>query len=252
MIKKQDQKGIIYICLRSFADLGDVHIRQVIFRSMLITFLILTTLVVTIGMTVFNIGFVTIANIDATGGIFADIFSIILGFVTFGGMIILGFVLYIPTMTFISGCFADRVNLFVENKYYPSLEGQLPTLNFRRQIILSVTLLMKMFLVNLVTIPLYLISGVAAIIPFYLINGYLVGEEYFFGQVARYGDQTGAQRQELKRAMKYSPTFYGIIIVFLSTLPIINLVTPIFAVLVTAHAVIQTKHKFYPRLGDEF
>ncbi len=62
---------------------------------------------------------------------------------------------------------------------------------------------------------------------FYLLNGYLLGREYFELVAARRFDAAGVRR--LRRKYRGRVMLAGVVIAFLLTVPIVNLVTPIVA-----------------------
>jgi CysZ protein len=83
---------------------------------------------------------------------------------------------------------------------------------------------------NVLALPLYL---VLLFVPplnffvFYLLNGYLLGREYFELVAARRFDLAGIGR--LRRAHRGRVLLAGVVIALLLTVPIVNLVTPIVA-----------------------
>ena len=83
---------------------------------------------------------------------------------------------------------------------------------------------------NLLALPLYLLLLFVPpfnLFVFYLLNGYLLGREYFELVAARRLDTAGVRR--LRRAYRGRLLLAGAVIAFLLTVPIVNLVTPIIA-----------------------
>jgi CysZ protein len=63
---------------------------------------------------------------------------------------------------------------------------------------------------------------------FYIANGYLISREYFELAAHRHMSTTGVHA--LRKANRWPLLSLGIVITFLLTIPIINLITPVIAV----------------------
>ena len=83
-----------------------------------------------------------------------------------------------------------------------------------------------MLLVSLVALFLLLIPGVN-LIAFYLGNGYLLGREYF--ELAAMRHLPPAEVKNLRRANRLTVFLSGLVIAAIASVPILNLITPIFA-----------------------
>ena len=81
-------------------------------------------------------------------------------------------------------------------------------------------------LVNIVALFLLLIPGIN-LIAFYLGNGYLLGREYF--ELAAMRHVPPAEAKTLRKANRLTVFLCGLIIAGLASVPILNLVTPLFA-----------------------
>src|SRR3546814_14930871 len=83
-------------------------------------------------------------------------------------------------------------------------------------------------ILNLLVLPLYLVLiwiPPLNLLLFYLLNGYLLGREYFEMVEVRRLDLAAAKR--LRRDFRGQVILVGAVIPFLLTLPLVNLVTPI-------------------------
>jgi len=83
---------------------------------------------------------------------------------------------------------------------------------------------------NLAALPLYLVLMFVPplnLFVFYLLNGYLLGREYFELVAARRLDMAAVKR--FRRTYRGRVLLAGVVIAFLLTLPIVNLVMPIMA-----------------------
>jgi CysZ protein len=79
---------------------------------------------------------------------------------------------------------------------------------------------------NILALPLYFVP-IINVFVFYLLNGYLLGREYFELVAARRFDAAGTRR--LRRKFRGRVMLAGVVIAFLLTVPIVNLVTPVVA-----------------------
>ncbi len=129
-----------------------------------------------------------------------------------------------PAVTMlVLGFFLDGVVAAIERAHYPDLPPS-------RRIGLGATtaaalrLALVALAVNLVLLPFYLFPGVN-IAVYYGLNGYLVGREYFEPIALRRTDRQGVQA--LWRAHRARLVLAGAIIVFLLSLPVIDLAAPL-------------------------
>jgi CysZ protein len=81
-------------------------------------------------------------------------------------------------------------------------------------------------LVNVVALFLLLIPGVN-LIAFYVGNGYLLGREYF--ELAAMRHMSLAEAKRMRKANRLTVLLCGLIIAGVASVPILNLVTPLFA-----------------------
>jgi CysZ protein len=131
----------------------------------------------------------------------------------------------------IAGLLVGRVAASVERRYYPGLPPP------RRQAIgeslrLGLSFLAVMIGLNALALPFYLIWG-ANLPIFLLLNGYLLGREYFELVAARRVDRPTLLR--LRRAHGGRVLLAGVAIAALSALPLANLLAPIVATAFMLH-----------------
>jgi uncharacterized protein involved in cysteine biosynthesis len=87
-------------------------------------------------------------------------------------------------------------------------------------------------LLNLLALPFYLIPMIGVVV-FYLVNGYLIGREYYELVALRRIDARCAKR--LRLAERGTVFGAGLITTVLFSLPVINLVAPIVAAAAMVH-----------------
>jgi CysZ protein len=142
--------------------------------------------------------------------------------------------LLFPAMTMlILGFFLDGIVASVERRRYPGLEpvrrvGALAGLAG------GLRLLGLALLLNLLALPLYLVPPINFFV-YYLLNGYLVGREYFELVALRRMDRRAARA--MWRRHRFRLVLAGAGVVFLLSLPLINLAAPVMAAAFMLHVV---------------
>ncbi len=150
-----------------------------------------------------------------------------------GGLaLVFGSIFVIPAVTsLIAGLYLDEIAGQVERVYYPADPPghELPVLQ-------SVGIALKFFLVvvlvNVLVLFLLLVPGIN-LIAFYLGNGYLLGREYFELAAMRHLPVEEAKR--LRQANRGTIFVGGVVIAGLASVPILNLLTPLFATAFMVH-----------------
>jgi CysZ protein len=149
-----------------------------------------------------------------------------------GFALVVGSVFLIPPVTsLIAGLYLDDIGAEVECVHYPADPPghELSTLA-------AMGIACKFFLVvlavNLVALLLLLIPGVN-LIAFYLGNGYLLGREYF--ELVAMRHLPVGEAQQLRVANKAYIFLCGLVIAGMASVPILNLLTPLFATAFMVH-----------------
>ncbi len=147
------------------------------------------------------------------------------------GMVIGMTFLIAPVSSIVAGLFLDEIADQVEAEHYPNdVPGTaLP--------VVKATLLASKFaglviLVNIMALLLLLIPGIN-LIAFFGANGYLLGREFF--ELAGLRHRSHEQVTALRKANQIRVFMAGLIIVGLLAIPILNLLTPIFATTFMVH-----------------
>ncbi|MEO3997731.1 sulfate transporter family protein [Mesorhizobium sp. CAU 1732] len=157
-------------------------------------------------------------------GLFAAIFA--------GLALALGLGLLIaPITAIIAGFFLDDVAEVVERQDYPAdPPGQ--ALPFVTAAKVSLKFLGLVILGNLFALFLLLIPGVN-IAAFFVVNGYLLGREFFEFAAMRFRSE--AEAKELRRRNAGTVFGAGLLIAAVLSVPIVNLLTPLFAAAMMVH-----------------
>ncbi len=151
------------------------------------------------------------------------------------GIIVASFFLFPAVMLLVMSLLLEEIALAVEKRHYPNLpparRQKMPEVVFDAVVFAAMTLL-----ANLAALPFYLFFlFLPPLIPFvfYTLNGYLLGREYFeMVAVRRLDSPTG---KKLRKSHRGRVILAGVIIAFLLTVPLVNLITPIVATAFMLH-----------------
>ncbi|MGF0539131.1 sulfate transporter family protein [Agrobacterium sp. ES01] len=147
-----------------------------------------------------------------------------------GLALVLAFLLSSVT-AIIAGLFLDDVAEVVEKRDYPA-DAPGTAMPLGQAIISSLKFFGVVILGNIIALLLLFIPGVN-IVAFFLVNGYLLGREFFEFAATRFRTPADAR---LFRA-KHSATVFmaGLLIAAFLAVPIVNLLTPLFAASMMVH-----------------
>lgn len=160
-------------------------------------------------------------------GWFGDGFDWLAGIAFTGALLVVTFLMFPAVVTIVVGFFLDQVADAVEARHYPDAGAA------RRQPLIEVLGTTTRFaaiavLLNIVMLPVYLILSFLPpfnFILYYLVNGYLVGREYF--ELVIFRRLPPGQASRLRRRFRARVLFAGVILVFFMTIPIVNLIAPV-------------------------
>lgn len=136
-----------------------------------------------------------------------------------------------PVTAIVAGLFLDDIAEVVERQDFPS-DPPGTAVPAMRSLWLAIKFFGIVVLGNLIALFLLLIPGIN-IAAFFLINGYLIGREFFEFAAMRFRSENEAKL--LRR--KHSGTVFmaGLIIAAFLSVPIVNLATPLFAAALMVH-----------------
>ena len=163
-----------------------------------------------------------------------------------GFALVVGSIFLIPPVTsLIAGLYLDDIAATVERTNYPldPPGKELPTL---AAIALALRFFVVVLLVNIVALFLLLVPGVN-LIAFYIGNGYLLGREYF--ELAAMRHMPPVEAKKLRQANQLSVFLAGLLIAGIASVPILNLITPLFATAFMVHMYKNLAHHAGPRLA---
>lgn len=156
-----------------------------------------------------------------------------------GVIIAAGFFLA-PVTAIFAGLFLDEVAEQVELDHYPDDTAGRP-MPTGQSVLLALKFGAFVLAANLVALLLVWLAGFGVII-FFLVNGYLIGREYFQFAAMRFRNEIDA----MAMVKKYSLEIFlsGLIIAAFMSVPLLNFLTPVFAakLMVHLHKKIAARH----------
>lgn len=136
-----------------------------------------------------------------------------------------------PIASLMAGLFLDEIAHHVEASHYPD-DPPGRELPLARTLVLSAKFAAVVAAANIVALLLLLVPGVN-LVAFLAANGYLIGREYFELAALRHLPEVEAKR--LRRENRVMVFLGGLVIAGLLAVPLINLLTPLFATAFMVH-----------------
>ncbi|MER8489948.1 sulfate transporter family protein [Mesorhizobium australicum] len=136
-----------------------------------------------------------------------------------------------PVTAVIAGLFLDDVAEVVERTDYPGDPAgrAMPAL---RSLVLAIKFFGVVILGNVVALLLLLVPGIN-IAAFFIVNGYLLGREFFEFAAMRFRGEEEARA--LRRQYAGTVFLSGLVVAAFLAVPLLNLLTPIFAAAMMVH-----------------
>ena len=223
---------------KAFGQTGDPAFRKVFFISAGAAFVIFALLWSLAG---YGVSFLDawIIGWAESDNWFVSIMVSIAETLSWIGVVFLSFMLFPSVMLIIIPLFLEDIARAVEGKHYPELEaGRQPPLV--ETILGSISFVGVTLLVNIIALPLYFIP-VVNLFAFYLINGYLLGREYF--EMVAQRRLVLADAKKLRKKYRGRVVAAGFILAFLLTVPVLNIVMPIWATAFMLHRFERTRRE---------
>jgi len=216
---------------KAFGQLFDPAFRRVLLRSMVAALAVFIAVWVAAG---FGLGWAGEAlsgwlAAQEPGGFWVEVVEWLFGAAGVVAVLVASFFLFPGVMVLAMTFLLEDVAAAVERRHYPGLPPARAQ-PLGEAVTAALVFAALMLLLNLLALPFYLLLLFVPplnLFVFYLLNGYLLGREYFELVAARRFDATGVRR--LRRKYRGRVMLAGVVIAFLLTVPIVNLVTPIVA-----------------------
>ncbi|WP_404819109.1 EI24 domain-containing protein [Xinfangfangia pollutisoli] len=156
----------------------------------------------------------------------------LLGWTSFFFMLALSIFLMIPAAAAFAGLFTDDVAQAVEDRHYPFLPPARP-LGWAEGLRSSVNLIGLLVLVNIVALIMVLVVGPLSPLLFWVLNGFLLGREYFTMVALRRlpEDQVVAMRRRNALTIWAAGTLMAAPL----SVPLVNLLVPVLGTATFTH-----------------
>ncbi len=141
------------------------------------------------------------------------------------GLVVASFLLFPTVMVLVMSMLLDQVAAAVEQRHYPNLPAPRDQ-PLGEALGIALRFTGASLALNILALPLYLVP-VFNVFVFYLLNGYLLGREYFELVAARRLDRDKAGR--MRRNYFWRILVAGMVIAILLTVPLVNLIAPLVA-----------------------
>ena len=217
---------------QAFAQLRDTSLRRVMWIGLAGSSGMLVFLSCFVGLFLFNTKILKfdglLGMLNTTLEWLTDIFGVAV-------VVLLSWLFFPAIVSLTVSFFLEDVVQAVEAKYYPHLPKP------RRQgITESVTVALKFaglaIVLNILALPVYAVFffiGPFNLFVFYALNGYLLGREFF--ELVVHRRATLDQARQLRQAHKVELFLAGVIIAFMMTIPIVNLIASVIATAAMVH-----------------
>jgi uncharacterized protein involved in cysteine biosynthesis len=198
--------------VRAFAELKDPRIRRVVLISVglaILTFIILTGVVQLL--------------LHWLGDTQYHWLNWLIGLAGAAGTALVTWFLFPAVLVAVVGMFLDRVVDATEDNHFPFLPPARPPSTLT-SIISSVRLAVTAIVLNLIAIPVYFVPALN-IAVYVLLNGYLLGREYF--ELVALRRLSAADAAAAKSRWRTPILVAGGVVALLSLVPVLNLVAPV-------------------------
>jgi uncharacterized protein involved in cysteine biosynthesis len=212
---------------KAIAQLNDPTIKKTILLCILAAMVVSALLWTVIGFTLSNTSLFTIGwletIIDGLGGLA----TFILTWMLFPGFI-----------SVVMALFLETIARAVEAKHYPHLEPA-QGVSTGEAVYASIKFIAVLIALNLFLL-LFLFFPPIFPFVFYAVNGYILGREYF--ELVSLRRMNPAQARALRKQHKGKVLAFGILIAFLLSIPMVNLLTPVIATAAMLHLFETWRH----------
>jgi CysZ protein len=204
----------------AFGDVFAAHQRRALIVSLLSTLALLAVLWAGASILLQLVQFTGFSWLDRALGVLGSLSALVFAWLVFPAMSAT------TTSLFLYGV-ADSV----ESRHYPGLPPPRRQ-SFREIAAVTLRLAGLAIILNLIALPFYLWPAINLVV-YYGLNGYLVAREYFVLVALRRLDRAAADR--MWRRYRFRLVLTGAAIAFILSLPVVNLVAPVWATAFLLH-----------------
>ncbi|MCE9648104.1 MAG: sulfate transporter family protein [Parvibaculum sp.] len=136
-----------------------------------------------------------------------------------------------PVVSLVASFFLERIAAKVEARDYP-LDPPGRDQALLQSLLVAIRFTAVLILVNIVALPFYLVPGLNLAL-FWIVNGYLLGREYFELVALRHMEIADARALRRRHGLRIF--IAGVVIAAFATVPFLNLLSPLFATAFMVH-----------------
>jgi CysZ protein len=136
-----------------------------------------------------------------------------------------------PVVSLVAGLFLERIAATVEARDYPA-DAPGRDQPFLQSLIVALRFTILLIVVNVIALPFYLVPGINLAL-FWIVNGYLLGREYFELVALRHLDVASARTLRRRHGLRIFVA--GVVVAAFATVPFLNLLSPLFATAFMVH-----------------
>lgn len=222
---------ILESALKALKRLFSPEFRSIFWKTLGLTLLLLIGLWASLRQIFFSFAWPWIENIIPSTPDWVSWLGIITAILAGLGLALVLALMIAPITALIAGIFLDDVAELVEKEDYPQ-ESVGTSLALGRSILVSVKFLIVVIVGNIFALVLMFIPGVN-LVAFFVINAYLLSREYFEFAAMRYRSEADARA--LRSHYGFTVFVAGLLIAAFMAVPILNLLTPLFAAALMVH-----------------
>jgi uncharacterized protein involved in cysteine biosynthesis len=220
---------------RAIAQLTDPKMRRVLWLGILGALAIFTVLWAAVWWLLANIDPASIWGLATIVGWMGDAFDWLAGLAFFGTLLVATFLMFPAVVVIVVGLFLDQVAEVVEGRHYPDV-GEARKQPLLETLASTVKFAAIVVLLNVLVLPVYLIllfiPG-ANLLLYYLLNGYLIGREFF--ELAAFRRMEPGEAHRLRKLYRGKVMMAGVMLTFLMTIPVVNLLAPVLGAAFMVH-----------------
>ena len=216
---------------RSTREIFQKPLRSVAFKAIFVSMVIL---VVVLAVLVFGLLNVEIPLLDQLPWPISWLVETSLEFLAISFFIFLGSILFPWVLSLVIAFFLEEIVTVVRERNYNN--EFLETTGNCQAIIYAVKFGVLTSLINLVCLPIYLILlffPIMSLVFFYLVNGLLLGREYY--GLVTIGYVASKERRAVFKENRLQVYLAGLFIAFMMTIPFINLIAPVLGSVMMVH-----------------
>jgi len=217
---------------QAFFQLGDMSLRRVVWVGLAGSAGMFAVLCFAVGLFLFN---TKLFRFDGLLGMLTNNLEWLTDIFGVAAAVFLSWLFFPSIASVIVSFFLEDAADAVEAKHYPNLPQP------RRQGAIEIVRVTLQFsglaiVLNFLALPLYAVLffiGPFNLFVFYALNGYLLGREFF--ELVAHRRATPDQARRLRQAYKVQLFLAGVVIAFMMTVPIVNLIAPLIATAAMVH-----------------